>query len=162
MEASDMVAIAALIIASAAFGLEVRRWFEAGVRLRLSIMPDVLRFPKEDDKKRLCLTVINRGLAPTTISHFIAFGYKTPLHRLLKKGYLNALINQDADAEPLPKHLAANTSWLGVMVYTAQIEEIRAKGQLYVGIVAHHRNKMYLTKVPKPKKKRVIDNLKPI
>ena len=160
METSDTIAIVALITASAAFGLEVRRWFEAGVRLRLSVIPDALMIPNTDDKKRLCLTVINRGLAPTTISHFIALGYKTPFHRFLKKGYLNANVNQDAGAEPLPKHLAANTSWLGVLVYTPQIEEIRSKGQLYVGVVGHHRDKMYLKKVPKPKKERVTDKLK--
>lgn len=67
---SDWIAIFAVIIASGALALEIRRWFESGVRLSVSVMADAQLAGglEEDDAEYLGVFVVNRGNTPTTIA----------------------------------------------------------------------------------------------
>jgi hypothetical protein len=62
-----------LFISVCVFGLELRRWLNEGVRLSLTVITDarLISGSQEDKNTYVSLTVMNRGSAPTTITHMI-------------------------------------------------------------------------------------------
>ena len=65
------VSAGALFVSACVFALELRRWFDEGVRLGLSIMVGarIIGGLERDDRTYLSVTVTNRGSAPTTITN---------------------------------------------------------------------------------------------
>ena len=127
--------------------LEVRRWIESGVRLHLSVIADANEFPKDDGKEKLVLSVINRGSTPTTIRLFVAYAYKSLIHRVLNKSYFEAFVGNPT-VQPLPFELGTNKSWMGILNYTDKLKMARGKGQLLVGVACTHSGKIFLKRVP--------------
>ena len=70
-------AVYAAIVATAALALEVRRWFESGVRLRIHLMTNAgyIENGKFSDERQMLVTVSNRGDRPTTITHLALVEY---------------------------------------------------------------------------------------
>lgn len=148
--ASDLIAALALIVSSGAFFLEVRRWFESGANLHISLMADAIEMPAPPvDKPMLVLSVTNRGDTPTTITHMICVArnprWKFWRERIIMNGIVNTII------QPLPFELGVNRTWMGRLNYDERLLGFRAKGQLYVGVIASHSNKYFLKRVPKEK-----------
>src|SRR5271166_1784269 len=69
------------------FGLELRRWFEEGVRLSMSVMADAKFFggATRDENTYIAITVTNRGTAATTITHMVLYNYPNRLSLFLSK-----------------------------------------------------------------------------
>lgn len=70
-------AIYAALVATVVLALEVRRWFESGVRLAIHVMPNacVLDGKTVVEGRYLLVTVSNRGDRPATITHFAIVEY---------------------------------------------------------------------------------------
>jgi hypothetical protein len=79
------ISTGALFVVACAFGLEVRRWLDEGVRLSLSVMPNAIIIGPHgrDENKYLSVTGTNRGGAPTTITHMVLYNYPSRLSRWL-------------------------------------------------------------------------------
>ncbi len=52
----------------------------------------------------------------------------------------------------IPAKLETNGTWMGMMTYDEKLLGARAKGHLYVGVLASHSNRDFLIRVPPPKK----------
>jgi hypothetical protein len=144
MTASDWIAIIALVIATGALALEIRRWFEGRPRLYLSVMGDAITFPHDDGRPKLALSVIKRGAVPTMLTHMVAFTYRSRWDRLRAKPDVAGIINSDR----IPADLGVNKTWFGTMYYDDRTTSSREKGLLYVGVIASHRRGEVLVRVP--------------
>lgn len=152
----DPVAILALIVASAALGLEVRRWFEDRARIELSVMEDMITMPVDDRRPKLSLTAINTGGRPTTITHFVIRGYKSQVHRFFGRTQTHALVLNNEYGQ-LPKKLNQADMWTSYMVYNSDTQEFRKRNALSVGVICTHKRKPTLFKVNKKSSKKTID-----
>ena len=149
MDTSEWIATLALIVSSGALFLELRRWHESGAKLHLSVIADVPFFP---GKARLSLAVTNRGDAPTTITHMVAFFYRNWFMYLLDRHDEAFFVAQSAGSFGMsgaPARVSVNGVWHGTMPYTDRSQDARRKGRLYVGVVASHSSRRFLVKVPR-------------
>lgn len=144
MSVTDWLAIIAIVISSGALFLEIRRWFESKPHLDLTVMRDAISFPYDDGKPKLALTVINRGGTPTTLTHAVGFLFASRWQKLRRKPYQAWLVN----SPKIPAELGVNKTWIDTMLYNDETLEGRAKGHLYVGVIAAHRNREFLIRVP--------------
>lgn len=144
MSVSDWLAVIAIVVSAGALSLEVRRWVESRPRLHLRMMADAIEIPSDDDSPKLALFVTNRGSEPTTITHMIAFAYASRWGWLRGKPTKQGVVN----SPNVPAEVGINRQWMGKMLYTDDFVAARAKGLLYVGVIASHSNKNYLMKVP--------------
>jgi hypothetical protein len=145
----------ALFISACIFALELRRWFDEGVRLSMSLMIGA-RVVGEDGTKYLSLTVANRGSAPTTITHMVLFNYPSYLARHLPI-WLSArikrfrpetfFVNSIGAPGPLPYLLEPGRIWNGRATQTSDVEKMIDAGGLYVGVVCSHNNKTLFKRV---------------
>lgn len=55
----------------------------------------------------------------------------------------------------IPYQLDVNKTWTGFMLYTQEVLDYRAKGQLYVGVISAHSNKNFVMNVPPKKENRI-------
>ncbi|MGO7605530.1 hypothetical protein ACC718_19695 [Rhizobium ruizarguesonis] len=153
MKITDWIAILALVISTAGFMLQYLRWLDEGPKLRLSVMADAVSYPIDDKKAKLALTVINRGTAPTLITHMIAFTYDNRWKRLLRRPTMTGIVN--STLQPIPHTLGVNETFMGMMVYDDKLMNARNRRQLYVGVISSHSNRHFLIQVPpsKPQEK---------
>lgn len=147
MTMTDFIATLALVIAAATFALQAKQWFDSGPRLHLSVMGDAVEFPVSDGRPKLALTVTNRGNEPTQLTHIIAFSYASRWKRFRKKTYQTGIIQSPL----IPAALEPKRYWIGMMNYDDNLRTTRAKGQLYVGVIATYRDREYLVQVPLPR-----------
>jgi hypothetical protein len=80
MKPEIWVSIYAAILATSALALNVRTWFDAGVRLKLSVIPDGVVFggdPQFDEKALVIVTVINRGRTVTVIPNLLLYEFSS-------------------------------------------------------------------------------------
>ncbi len=151
------VAAYAAIVATAALGLEVRRWFESGARLKIDIMPEAKTFniPGTEGNTYLVATVTNRGNAPTTITHFAVRDYGSWLGRIRSKPTWTVVIpspQPPGTTSIIPKTLQPGEIWTGMVLYDDK-DELKGRietGQLYVMIYASHADKPILKRVHVP------------
>ncbi len=148
---SDWIAILALIVASGALALELRRWFDSKPRLLLSVMGDAKTFPHDDGAEKFAITVINRGSEPTVLSHMVAYTFPTWWRRRRFRPSATWFIPE----RTIPFELGVNKHWVGIGPYDANLRAARDRGELYVGVVATHSDKNFLIKVPSTKKSAV-------
>lgn len=144
MTPTDFIALLALIIATATFALQVKQWLENGPKIHLSVMADAITFPDDDRRPKLGLTVTNRGNEATQITHFIAFGFKSRWRRWRRKPFFTAIVN----SPNTPHMLEARKYWIETMYYNEKTKQLRDAGELYVGVIATHRDLEFLMKVP--------------
>lgn len=150
------VAFYAAIVATGALFLEIRRWRESGVRLAISIMPEAKMiggFNDDDDQTYLGMTVINRGEAPTTITHVVLFNYGSPWNRLRRKAQNTAIVKNPGHhaGQHIPYLLESGKIFHGLVNHDAQLKSWIDGGWLYVGVIGSHADKPVLVRVRKPK-----------
>ena len=155
----DPVAIIALIVASAALALEIRRWFEDRARIKLSVMEDMIIVPDDDGKAKLSLTATNIGVRPTTITHFVVYFYKSRTHRFINRIHQHAIVARQS-FEQLPVKLEQADRWTSYAFYTDEMAEYREKNSLSVGVIATHKKNAKLVKVNKKRATKSIPNKK--
>lgn len=149
-------AIYAAVVATGALALEIRRWFESGPRLSVSVMPEMeaINMPGMEGKTYLVAQIANRGNAPTTITHFALRGYRSWFGRLRSKPALQAIVPHPhpPGGLPLPATLQPGNIWAGMAEHTHDLKCRIDAGYLYVLIYASHTNKPVLKRVPRPAK----------
>lgn len=150
-----VIAAYAAIVATGALFLEIRRWFESGPRIRISMMPvaKIYGGPVEDDSSYLAVTVTNFGSSSTTITHMLLHRYVSFWARLRNKPTFSAVVtNPNSTGRPIPYHLDVGSVWHGQTVYNEQLIELARSGNLYVGIACSHRKMTFLkhVKLPNP------------
>lgn len=146
MTMSDVTALVAIVISAGALTLELRRWFDSGPKLHLSLIADGMLMPGDDGVAKLFITVTNRGDTPTTITHMICFAQWPWWQFWQRKPIMTGIVN--SSIQPIPYEVGVNRSWMGRLNYDDTLDAYRAKGQLYVGVIANHSGRQYLKLVP--------------
>jgi hypothetical protein len=144
MTTSEWISVIALIISSGAFSLQARSWLASGPKLRLSLMADAISYPRVDNHPKLALFVINRGDTPTMITHMVLYSYRSRWAKFRRKNTWAAVVN----STNVPAEVGVNKQWTGIAFYEKDLPEARAKGHLYLGVIASHSNREFLIKVP--------------
>ena len=155
-----------LVVAACAFVLELRRWFDEGVKLTMSVMPEaqIIGGGVKEDKTYVAITVANRGSAATTITHMVLYNYRSRLSRFLsrlprflfkrprflwrwfvKHGPQTFIVTTDQ----VPKVLEPGRNWQGMAAHTPEMEKMMADGRLFVGVVGSHSDKPLFRRVRK-------------
>ncbi len=156
----------ALFISTCVFVLELRRWFDEGVKLSMTIIPDAKIFGgvREDKNTYLSATVTNRGSAPTSITHMVLYNYASHLAwyvpgrviryipgrlaRWVKKQRPQTFVVANTGAPgPLPYVLQPGHTWVGMVTHTPDMEQMIEAGRLYVGIIGSHSDKTFFRRV---------------
>lgn len=137
-----------LVVAGGLFALEMRRWFDEGVRLSMSVMVDAELYGgvQKDDKTYLAVTVTNRGSAPTTLTHMVLYNYPSRFARWLpryllrwaKSQRVQTFIVTNPVTGQLPHVLEPGRNWHGMATSTPELEQMIEAKRLYVGIVGSH------------------------
>lgn len=148
MTTTDLVATLALMVSCFTLALELKRWFDAGPKLKLSVMGDAVVIPDDDGEPKLLLTVVNRGDTPTTITHMIAFTFTNRWRYLRKRPTTSGVVN--STLMPVPSEVGINKTFMGMMRYNEKLMDARKAGHLYVGVYANHSNRPFLIRVPGP------------
>ena len=76
MKAETWVAIYAAIIGTSAFLLNLKTWFDSGVKIKLRLIPEGMTIgggPELDETDLVLLYVTNRGDAPTMVTNMVLF-----------------------------------------------------------------------------------------
>jgi hypothetical protein len=150
------VAAYAAIVATAALALEIRRWFESGVRLRLSVMTDSIMvggsLPRSKDKY-IGLSVNNIGEAATTVTHMVLYKYKGWWQRLRRRPDITAIVASPTahSGQAFPFFLESGKYFHGLALQSDEVCEWMSEGWLYVGIIGTHSSDPILAKVRRPR-----------
>jgi hypothetical protein len=153
------IAIYAAILSTGGLFLGIRRWFEAGPRLRFTIMPDGMTFggsPQFDEKDLIVVTVTNRGEASTMITNLLLFEIENWVQRLRRKSKRSFVIsNPQPKGYPpnIPHVLEPGRFWTGAIRQRNDIVPDFRTGTFYVGISTTHCDRPYLRRIPKRKKR---------
>lgn len=153
------VSVVSAVFSGGVLALELRRWFDEGVRLTLSLMTDMQTFGSlgEDDNTYIVLNVTNRGTSPTTITHMFAYHYpswvaeKAPkfVSKRIKKWHRKIIIINPQLNEmvgKIPYVLEPGRNWVGMAKYTPGLVRMINSNRLFVGIHASHQDKPYLVR----------------
>jgi hypothetical protein len=148
----------ALFISACVFALELRRWFDEGVKLSMSVMSNakLVGGIEEDKNTYLSVSVTNRGSAPTTITHMVLFNYPSYLARWIPSRLTRwmkqlrpetFIISNTGAPGKIPYVLQPGHTWIGMATYTPDLEQMIEAGRLYVGIIGSHSDKTFLRRV---------------
>lgn len=158
MKIEALLACYAAIVATAAFVLNVRSWYEKGVRLNLSLMPNAIMFtgPGEDaEKNLLALTVINRGGATTTLTHLVVLRFENTLGRLRDRPSKSFVIPnpQPGPVPNIPFELDPGKKWMGIARRRLDVIPDIDDGKYFIGVYGTHRDRPHLIRIPEAKSK---------
>ena len=135
---TDATAIYAAIVATGALALEIRRWFESGPKLTLTLIPIAKLFGgiEPDENEYLCARITNRGDRPTTITNFALHQYRSLIHRHLNRAFRSAIVPRPevGGGIALPHVLQPGTQWAGMAIYNAELIDWARTGALFVAI----------------------------
>ena len=153
------VSVLSLCVAFAVFALELRRWFDEGVRLSMSVMSDAIFVAEglQDNKTYLAITVTNRGDAATTITHMVLYDYPTRfaiwipkrprfIVRWFKKHQPRTFVVNTTNMPP-PHLLEPGRNWYGSAVHTPELEAMIKAGRLFVGVIGSLSDKILFLRV---------------
>jgi hypothetical protein len=152
------VSAGALFVSACVFTLELRRRFDEGVKLSMSIMADavVVGGGREDRNTYLSAAVTNRGSAPTTITHMVLYNYRSRLARYIPSRLTRWMKKQRPETfvvtsigapGPLPYVLQPGHTWVGMATHTSALEQMIEAGRLYVGIIGSHSDRTLFKRV---------------
>lgn len=142
--------------------LEIKRWFNEGVRLFMSVMVDAELYGIHgaDQNKYIAITVTNRGSAPTTITHMVFYDFPNIFSILIpkrprfifikfKKYWPETMIVPNPGNQILPYVLDPGHNWHGMAVENTELENSIIHRRLYVGVIGSHSNRPFLKLVRK-------------
>ena len=147
--ASDFAAWWGAIVASFAVIWNIIVAIRSGPRVYVRATPEMQVFPRQPvtgDKSYISVTAINRGNAPTTITHFIGYYTKNLWNRI--RGKKQAfIVNTDLSlGKPIPYILKPGEEWSS-MADQKSIQEKCANGLLYIGIIHNQRKRPVFKRV---------------
>jgi hypothetical protein len=137
--------------------LEVRRWFESGPRLCISVTPDVIVITPgvtEQEKLALSVWVDNRGTASTTLTNPCLLRYPTVFHRMLNRPTeCFVVLRPEPTGHPvnLPRELAPGQRWNGWVRPRPDVVDPHSGG-MFVALYANYKGRPTLKRIPKKRK----------
>ena len=165
-KAETWIAVYAAIVATAAFFLNFRTWFEKRVRLNLTLMVDAVLvggIKQDDEKDLIAVTVINRGGQTTTLTHLVVLRFENAWKRWRIRPSKSFIIPnpQVSGTGVIPFELDAGKKWTGIIRRRPDVITNIEDGRYYVGIYGTHRDHPHLIRIPKPRSK-LPPNTKPL
>lgn len=156
----------AAIVATAAFVLNFRTWFEKRVRLNLSLMADAVLIGghgAEDERDLMAVTVINRGGQTTTLTNLVILRFDNAWKRWRVRPSKSFVIPnpQIGGTGTLPSELDPGKKWTGIIRKRPDVISDSQDGTYYAGIYGSHRDRPHLVRIPKPRSK-LPPNTKPL
>jgi len=154
MTIPEWLSVIAIVISSGGLFIQVRNWATSKPRLVLSVMAEALAFPDDGKGTRAALTVVNRGNAPTEITHMVGFIYDSWWKKARNKPSFSGIVTSTS----VPSRIEPFGRWFGQMNYDDKLRNAMKDGKLYLGVHASHSDKLFLVKVVPPKAKNLPKN----
>jgi hypothetical protein len=157
MKPETLVAIYGAVIGTSALLLNLRMWFDSGVKLNLNLIPDGVTLggsPEFEERDLVLLTVTNRGDAPTVITNMVLFEMTWAWRRWRMRPSKSYVIpNPQLKGYPpnVPADLQPSKSWRGAIRKRPDMGINLHDGRHYTGVYASHRDRPYLVRIPKKK-----------
>ena len=154
--AESLATAYAAVVATLAFGLEVRGWFKERPKLDVRLVPNgaAVGGGPSDEDNILIVHVVNRGGTSTTMENLFLFEYEGRWSRWRGRPKRSFIVpNPQTKGYPpnLPSQLEPNRRWTGI-VRKGQLTFDLQTGDFYVGIGASHSKRYTLKRIPrKPK-----------
>jgi len=168
MKAETWVAIYAAIIGTSAFLLNLKTWFDSGVKLKLRLVPDGMTIgggDELDEKDLIILYVTNRGDAATMITNMVLLEigswWRLMLFNLTssvswwrwkvqpERSYQIANPQLKGCPRNVPSTLEPSKRWTGAIRQRPDVIPNIHTGDFYTGIYASNRDHPYLVRIPK-------------
>jgi len=159
MKPEIWVSIYAAIVGTSAFLLNLKAWFDSGVKLSLAHIPDGVVTggdPRFDDKNIVIVSVTNRGTAPTMITTLVLFEFPSWWRWMRgrpSKSFVVPWPELKGYPPSTPFELSPSKSWTGRIRRDQKHIANLDNGTFYVAVYASHREKPYLKAIPKAKAK---------
>jgi len=139
---SDYAAWWGAIIATLALIWNIIRAIRSGPRIYVRATPNMKVFPEDSitkGKTYISVTAVNRGNAPTTITHFCGF-YTNNLWNLIRRKRQHFITNpHPSTGKTIPYVLSPGEEWSN-LADQKDIQEKMGNGYLYIGII-HNQKK---------------------
>lgn len=154
MKPEIWISIYAAILATSALALNVRTWFDAGVRLKLSVIADGIVFggdPQFDEKDLVLVTVTNRGRTVTVISNLLLYEFASKWKvRRNRPSKTYVVPNPQLKGYPsnVPMELAPSKTWTGAIRSRPDLNINLHDGRHYVAVCANTRDRPYFKLIP--------------
>ena len=146
---SDYAAWWGAIIATLALLWNIVVAIQSGPRVYVRASPNMKVFPEDPitkDKTYISVIAVNRGNAPTTITHFCGF-YADSLWNLIRRKRQHFIINAHPSlGKPVPYVLAPGKEWSN-LADQDDIQDKMGKGYLYIGIIHNQKKRPIYTRV---------------
>ncbi|MDX0802475.1 hypothetical protein GOD37_26360 [Sinorhizobium medicae] len=147
---SDIAAFYAAVVATGALFLEVRRWFESGVRLRLSANYLYAMGTPTRHEPMIGVEVSNIGDQPTTLTSMEIRIYRSKLHKILGQHKVRAAIIDPSGIggylQALPHIIEPGKLWRGG--FEAESSVFRDHpGVAYAAVHTSRRKKPFLVRL---------------
>jgi hypothetical protein len=149
----NYIAAYAAVVATGALALEVRRWFEGGVRLRIDAAPGMVlvNVPGVDENQPwVVVTVSNIGFSPATITGLGVVRYRSRRLKLCRKAIGQGIVltpDLPGCKRSLPKMLAPGEQWKGFMKQTPDIETQIVRELFYMSVWSSDRARARVRRV---------------
>ncbi|MBX5149571.1 hypothetical protein HJB78_00940 [Rhizobium lentis] len=160
MNAADLIAIYAAIVATGALALEVRRWFESGPKVYVRCQAGMAIIGDGIEKNGLLLvTATNRGDAPTTITNLCLLEYANIWSRWRNRASRSFIVpHPQLEGRPpiVPHVLKTGEQWMGMAHDRSDVTGDIQTGKMWAAIYTTDRDKPYLAHI----KKRAPDKMK--
>ena len=150
LDTGDSIALVALVVASCALALEVRRWVEAGPGVRLQASPMRSLFTKfgakaETGENRVHISITNTGSATTNITHVFVADYRSWFFRWRDRaeGYT---VFYDAEKKEEVYELKPG-GMFNIEIHPRDDELNIKRKDLWYGVYCTHRRQPYLCKL---------------
>lgn len=158
--APSWLTIYAAIVATGALLLNFKSWFESGVRLHATIIPDGMIIGAgetfDDEKDIIIVTVANRGRTSTMVTNLTLHRFDTFLQRVRSRPVENYVVaNPQLKGYPpnIPTELEPGKRWTGVVRKRPdQIPDL-GNGRYYVAVATTHKDRHVLKRIPRKKVK---------
>jgi hypothetical protein len=157
LEWALVVYAGSLAATAALFSLEMRRWFDEGVRLSVAVMVDaqfyegrlkikhVCRYHGEQSRQRSSYA---DTYGPLELSNLARLPPSRPPQRCLKRHLPKTMIVPNPIGQQQLSHVSEpGRYWIGMVQQTPEPEEMIKGGRLYVGVIGSHKNKPSLKPV---------------
>jgi len=154
MKPEIWISIYAAILATTALALNIKTWFDSGVKLKLSVIPDGVVMggdPQFDEKDLVILNVINRGRTPTMVSNLLLFEYQNKW-RLWRNRPTKIYVIPNPQFKGYPSNVPVNLEpsqkWTGALRMRPDLKVNPHDGKHYIGITTTNRDRQYMILIP--------------
>ena len=151
------IALLALAISTGSLTLEIRRWFESGVKLKLTCSIDIIKVmpgkPPNLNERYILVHVSNRGDTPTTLESLTLVYQPPSRNESLQHFVLDSSQNLLRSPEgQLPYFLESGSRWGGMFIQNESFHRMLDEGKLYLRAHANHSDKPIKVRIRKRKK----------